>query len=63
VPVRVPKLRYPQGAKPLISGIRNPKSRQLKNGGFQTWHGHLAREKRAISGEISPKITGKMPFG
>jgi hypothetical protein len=34
---------------------------QLRNGGFQTWHGHLAREKRAVSHEMPPAITGKMP--
>jgi hypothetical protein len=26
-----------------------------------SWHGHLAREKRAISHELSQSITGKMP--
>jgi hypothetical protein len=40
-----------------------PKARQLQNGGFQTWHGHLAREKRAICHEMMQGITGKMPFG
>jgi hypothetical protein len=34
---------------------------QLRNGGFQTWHGHLAREKRAFSHEMPQGITGKMP--
>jgi hypothetical protein len=33
----------------------------LRNGGFQTWHGHLAREKDAIPREMSQGITGKMP--
>jgi hypothetical protein len=27
----------------------------------QTWHGHLAREKRAIFHEMPQGITGKMP--
>jgi hypothetical protein len=36
-------------------------SRQLRNEDFQTWHGHLAREKRAFSHEMSQGITGKMP--
>jgi hypothetical protein len=35
--------------------------RDLRNGGFQTWHGHLAREKGAIPHEMSQGITGKMP--
>jgi hypothetical protein len=33
----------------------------LRNGDFQTWHGHLAREKRALSHEMPRRITGKMP--
>ena len=37
------------------------KERDLRNGGFQTWHGHLARGKRAISHETPQGITGKMP--
>jgi hypothetical protein len=36
-------------------------ARQLQNGGLQTWHGHLACEKRAISHEMQQGITGKMP--
>jgi hypothetical protein len=35
--------------------------RELRKGGLQTWHGHLAREKRAISDEMLREITGKMP--
>jgi hypothetical protein len=35
--------------------------RQLRNGGFQAWHGHLAREKRPFSHEMPQEITGKMP--
>jgi hypothetical protein len=35
--------------------------KDLRNGGFQTWHGHLARGKRAISHETPQGITGKMP--
>jgi hypothetical protein len=33
----------------------------LRNGSFQTWHGHLAREKRAVFHEMPQEITGKMP--
>jgi hypothetical protein len=33
----------------------------LRNGDFQTWHGHLAREKRAVFHEMPQEITGKMP--
>jgi hypothetical protein len=39
----------------------NSLKRQLRNGDFQTWHGHLAREKRAIFHEMPQEITGKMP--
>jgi hypothetical protein len=33
----------------------------LQKEGVQTWHGHLAREKRTISREMPQGITGKMP--
>jgi hypothetical protein len=33
----------------------------LRNGSFQAWHGHPAREKHAISREMPLGITGKMP--
>jgi hypothetical protein len=35
--------------------------RDLQNGGFQTWHGHLAREERAFFHKMPQEITGKMP--
>jgi len=35
--------------------------RHLRKEGVQTWHGHLAREKRTISREMPQGITGKMP--
>jgi hypothetical protein len=36
-------------------------AKQLRNGGLQTWHGHLARENGAISHQMTQGITGKMP--
>jgi hypothetical protein len=35
--------------------------RQLQNACFQPWHGHLAREIRAVFHEMPQGITGKMP--
>ena len=48
------------GCQPTVEFIE-PRERQLRNEGSQTWHGHLARENRAISQEMPQGITGKMP--
>jgi len=35
--------------------------RELRNGAFHAWHGHLAREKPAFSEKVTWEIARKMP--
>jgi hypothetical protein len=49
------------GLKGFLSQVTGFELREFRNAYFQSWHGHLAREKGAIPHEMSQGITGKMP--